>query len=431
MSEIKLPPQSSDVERAILGAILYEPECIDIAIERLSPEMFYMPDHAIIFSEMIACWEAGVPIDQFILAERLKDKGNIDKIGGEIVLATMLAECASAAHIKIHCDIIGEKYKARQIIAQGNLLITRCHNGDESCGVVNHFNAELDKISDTSKASEFTLPADYVPRTHEALAERAENQTGIIGISTGIPKLNRIIGGLQDGDLIYIAGYSSQGKTTLALNFALSALKHDKKVGFFSLEMNEVKLCERLIADIASFDVSKIHYIKPDSAQWAKIAQAAEWLSSAPLIIDPSAGMTINEITAKAKRMQNKHGIDVLFIDYLQLIMGDKGVDSRQQQLEDISRGLTRLKKILKIPIVVLSQFHNPKDGNIKRLPGMTALRGSGAIPQDADIIIFIHTPGKDEFNLIVEKNRAGGIGAFKVLFQKEYCRILELDDTY
>ena len=430
MSEIKLPPQSTETERAVLGAILYDQNCIDIAVEKLTPEMFYDPNNAIIFSAMIKLWEENIVIDQFILGDRLSNAGKLETIGGGLTLSGMLVACNSAAMIKIHCDIIIEKYKARQLISQSNLLIERCYNGDRADEIINHFNTEIDRISDVSKSTEFMLPADYVPRTHESLAERAENQTGIIGISTGIPKLNKIIGGLRNGNEIIIAGYSSQGKTTLALNFALSALKQDKKVGFFSLEMSEEDLCERLIANISSVAISNIHYQKPDTDQWNKISKAAEYLSNASLIIDPSAGLTINEITAKSKRMKNKHDIDILFIDYMQLIIGT-GTGGRQQELEQISRGLVRLKKMLNIPVVVLSQFHNPREGNMHKLPDLTALRGSGSIGQDADIVIFIHNPEKDEYKLVVEKNRNGSIGKFPVLFQKCYSRISELDKLY
>lgn len=429
-------PHSDEAERSVLGAVLLDNRQFHKAQELLTPAAFYSSRHRKIFQAMEALMEAGSAIDLVTLKAELEQSADLDGCGGPAYLASLMDGVPRSANVEHYGRIVHEKAVLRYLVRSAQRILESAMRPDGSAEQL---------VDDAEKAifqvAENRLRSGFVPlkavaeenlRTIEELTERREL---ITGIATGYPQLDEMTAGLQPSDLIILAARPSMGKTTLALNIAeAAALRHGKTVGMFSLEMSHQQLFFRLLCSEARVDAHRLRTGRIGKDDWQRIIKGFGSLSEAPIFIDDTPGIGIMEMRAKARRLALEKGLDILVVDYMQLMRG-RGTryDSRQQEISDISRSLKELAKELNIPVLALSQLSRaPEQRGGDRRPQLSDLRESGAIEQDADVVLFLfreelYKPGEPDLRgkaeVIIGKQRNGPTGSFDLVFIREFTR--------
>lgn len=431
----KNPPQSPDIERAVLGAMLLDKEAIGTAVEVLSRDhdYFYKPAHALIFRAITDLYDNNLPVDQLTTAERLKDIGKLEDAGGEASIAALAAETRSTANIRYHCEILREKALLRKMITITTGVRNRCfEESADPTDLLSTLEEQVMNIADLRGTRDFQSLSEQVYQAHEEIVRRAEAK-GLTGVTSGFTRLDKLTSGWQSSDLIILAGRPSMGKTALALEFAKNAAQHDVPVGFFSLEMSALQLVMRMLFNEGRFDGAALHTRKPKQEDWSRLSDACSRLEKYPIYIDDTPGLSSIELSAKAKRLKRDKDIGMIIVDYLQLMQGTNR-ESRQQEISSISRSLKTLAKELNIPVIVLSQLSRAVEqrGGDHR-PLLSDLRESGAIEQDADVVCLLRRPCKlarddendDETLAVVEvaKHRNGPTGDIRLNFEEQYTR--------
>ena len=441
-----VPPQAPDIERAILGAMLLEKEAIGIAIEMLSREQdcFYKPVHSIVFRAITDLYDDNSPVDQLTVTERLKERGQLDTVGGEATIASLASETASAANIRYHCQILREKAMLRKMIAITTSIRNQCF--EESANppeILNNLEENIMNLSDLRGSRDFKLLSEAVYDAHDEIIRRSETKDGVTGVKSGFKRLDILTSGWQNSDLIIIAGRPSMGKTALALELAKNAASVNVPVGLFSLEMSSLQLVMRMLFNEGRFDGSSLYKRKPEKGDWTRLADACARLSKYPIYIDDTPGLSCIELSAKAKRLKREKNIGLIIVDYLQLMQGINR-ESRQQEISSISRALKTLSKELNVPVIALSQLSRAveqRGGDHK--PVLSDLRESGAIEQDADVVMFIYRasvydstheytineqniPASEVAEIIIRKQRNGPTGTILLHWIKENTKFGE-----
>lgn len=445
----KLPPQNLEAEMSILGGVLIDNDALNRALEILRPEDFYREAHRKIFKAMLDLSEQREPTDLITLSDTLKRKGELEEAGGAAYLATLVDCVATAANIGYYCKIVKEKAMARRMISVATELVTQGYQGQD----------EVNELLDTAQKalfelSENTLRPQYFPvqqvikDTFKILQTLYEKKEPITGIPTGYIDLDHMTAGLQPGDLVIVAARPSMGKTTLALNIASHASAEAKnKVAsvIFSLEMGKEQLVMRFLSSIARVDASRMrtgHFVDSD---WPRLTNAAGILHNAKIFIDDTPAISVLELRSKARRLKSEHDIGLIIIDYLQLMRGTNP-ESRQQEISEISRSLKALAKELGVPVIALSQLNRSLENRHDKRPMMSDLRESGAIEQDADLIMFVyreavyceHCRKRDgsctenherAAEIIIGKQRNGPIGTVNLTFMGEHTRFENSSD--
>ncbi|MHB9030037.1 MAG: replicative DNA helicase [Candidatus Latescibacterota bacterium] len=425
------PPQAPDIERAVLGAMLFEREAIGIAIEEIGKieDCFYKPAHSIVFRVITDLYDENFPVDQLTITERLRQRGALDQVGGEAAVASLAGEITSAANIAYHCRILKEKAFLRKIIALTTSTRSLCYtDGADPASVLSTLEENIFRLSDMRATKGYAAISDTVHHAYAEIIRRSETKEGLTGVDTGFEQLNHLTAGWQPSDLIILAGRPSMGKTAFALDLAKNAAAKGFPVAVFSLEMSTVQLVMRMLYNEGRFDGSSLNIKSQRPEDWTRLSDACSRLQTYPIYIDDTPGLSVVELAAKAKRLKNERDIKLLIVDYLQLMQGSSR-ESRQQEISSISRGMKILAKELEIPIIGLSQLSRAleqRGGDHK--PMLSDLRESGAIEQDADIVMFIYrasvyglTPeyrildqnvdAADVAEIIVRKQRNGPIG--------------------
>ena len=440
----RMPPQALETEASVLGAMLLDPEAVGTAIEYLQPDCFYKGAHAWVYEAILSLFEKGDPPDLTTVAEELSRRGHLEKIGGRTFLATLAEQVATSAHMAYHCKILAEKAALRRLIHTGTSIVTRCY--DDSAEVDELLDEAENKIFQISEARlqvDFTSIKNLLPQTFERLEEFHNKGSLISGMSTGYADLDQLTAGLHPGDLVVIAGRPSMGKTAFALNMAENmAVDGKKAIAFFSLEMSKEQLAERLLCGRARVNSNAIRTGRLPDHEWQGLGLAAGTLSDANIFVDDSATLSVLEMRAKARRLRAQHHVDLVVVDYMQMMHSGGRVESRQQEISHISRSLKALAKELSVPVVALSQLSRQVEvrGGEKR-PQLADLRESGAIEQDADVVMFVYRPahalgqdidrdGNDISNLaeiIVAKQRNGPTGTVRLAFVREFARFENL----
>ncbi len=428
------PPHDLNIEKAILGAMLLDEEARNIAIEKLSsPDSFYYPAHQRIFKALLRLYEHGEKaIDIFSVTNILTSEGIISNIGGEEYLLDLQNTIATTANIETWCEIISNLSALRKMISVCTATIERCYEADTDniSGMLGEIESSIFEVRDVNKPIGSAKLSEFIIDAVKHLEDLHAQKAGATGILSGITNLDKIIVGLRNAEMIVVAARPSIGKTSFALNIASNIAIHNKKsIAFFSLEMSSEQLTRRLLCGLAEVSEKDFYEKRFDEAEfskkWSKVTSAATDLKNAEIYIDPTPGLSINELRAKALRLKHKHDIDIVIIDYLQLMKADVGRnDNRQNEVAKISVGIKSLAKELNVPVVVLAQLNRQAEQQDR--PKLSHLRESGAIEQDADIVMFLHRerdPQKDtsvesiEAELIIEKNRNGETGIAKLLF--------------
>jgi len=447
----RIPPQATDVEQSVLGAMLIEREAIPRAIEILMPDGFYLAKHQKIYTAMLSLFERGNPVDLITLTEELKRRGDLDDIGGAYYLTELSTQVASAANVEYHARIIAEKSLLRKMIETMTLLVGQAYDpASDAFDLLDQAEGEIFRISETNLRRAASSINEVLKETLTHLESIHGREGGITGVPSGFTRLDDLTGGWQKSDLIIIAARPSMGKTAFCLACARNAALHQEHptgVAIFSLEMSAQQLAQRLLMAEARVDAQSARTGRLSDEDWPRLARAAGRLSTASIFIDDTPGLGILELRAKCRRLKAEHDIGLIIVDYLQLMHGTTGNRNanREQEIAQISRSLKSLAKELGVPVIALSQLNRSVEtrGGDKR-PQLSDLRESGSIEQDADVVAFIYraerygitvdengnsTEGLGE--IIIGKQRNGPIGGAQLAFVKRFARFENLTSYY
>jgi replicative DNA helicase len=444
----KIPPQSIPLEEAVLGAIMTTKDSLSVVLDILRPETFYVEANQHIYRSMLRLFERSQPIDLLTLTEELKKQGAIDKIGGSYYLVDLTNRVASAANIEFHARILAQKHIQRELIRASTGIVKDAYEDTTDVfDLLDKAETELFAIAQNNLSRGAETMASLSSKVLKSLEELSKKEDGLTGVPTGFTDLDRITSGWQPSDLIIVAARPGMGKTSFTLALARNAAVDFKKpVAMFSLEMSNVQFAQRLISMEAEISGSKLRTGKLESHEWHQLHAAVEKLSDIQIFIDDTPGINIFELRAKCRRLKMQHDIQMIIIDYLQLMSGTgtegKGAN-REQEISTISRALKGLAKELSVPVIALSQLSRAVEtrGGSKR-PQLSDLRESGAIEQDADIVSFIYRPEyygllededgsslKGVAEIIIAKHRNGALDTVKLKFTDMYAKFGNLDD--
>jgi replicative DNA helicase len=431
----KVPPQNLEAESSVLGGILLENEAVNVVLELLRPEDFYRESHRKIFRAIIDLTDRGEPVDLITLSDFLKIRNELDAVGGTAYLASLADFVPTAANIAYYARIVREKSVLRSLIATATDIATR---GYEEQGNVDEFLDSAEKvifeISEKKVKAAFVSVGDMIKDTLKTVERLYERKEMITGVPTGYGDLDKLTAGLQPADLIIVAGRPGMGKTSFALNIATNAAFAGVGAAVFSLEMAKEQLVLRMLCSEARVNSSKVRSGYLGERDFPQLAKAAGRLHDAPIYIDDTPAISVLELRAKARRLVRDHTkkIGLIVVDYLQLMRGMGGANNREQEISEISRSLKALAKELGLPVIALSQLNRKVEDRTGRKPQMSDLRESGAIEQDADVIMFIYREElydknnedvKGKAEVIVEKQRNGPTGTITLAFLSEYTR--------
>ncbi|MFM8813804.1 MAG: replicative DNA helicase [Candidatus Limnocylindrus sp.] len=436
----QLPPQSSDAEESILGALLIDGEVMLEIADSLKPADFYKPAHAKVYSAIQRLYEQSQPIDILTVSEELERRGQIEEIGGRAALADLCDRTPTAVHAKQYAKIVERKSMLRGLIgAAGRIASIGYEDPSDISEAIDRAESELFAVSERRAVSGFTQVGKLVGDAYDRLDRMHQNRGQLMGLRTGYTAIDTITQGLQNSDFIVLAARPSVGKTSLALNIAENvSLREGKSVGVFSLEMSKEQLVLRLLSSVTKINSFNLRSGQVKDMDFPKIADALGTLSSAKMFIDDTVNISVMELRTKARRLKMEQGLDLLIVDYLQLMQpGQQSRDgNRVQEVSDISRGLKALARELGIPIMALSQLSRQTEAREKGEPRLSDLRESGAIEQDADVVIFLYrdTERSDDasvtgeaINFNVAKHRNGPTGSGQLWFRKEETRFINL----
>lgn len=448
-NSIHMQPQAVEIEKMVLGALMIDKDAFSVVSEILHPETFYEPRSQKIYRAIQTLSLNEDPVDIMTVVEELKREGTLDEIGGAGYILELSSHVASSAHIEYHAKILAQKYLARQLISFASVIETKAF--DETVDVdelMQEAEGSLFELSQKNMRQDYTQIDPVVKQAVEILQKAAANKGGLTGIPTGYTKLDDYTAGWQRSDLVIIAGRPAMGKTSFALSLAKNiAVDYNTPIAFFSLEMNNVQLVNRLISNVCEIEGKKILNGQLDDEEWKRLDKNVRKLQAAPIYIDDTPGMSIFELRTKARRLVREKGVQVIMIDYLQL-MNASGArfGSRQEEVSTISRSLKGLAKELDIPVLALSQLNRTvegREGPDGKRPQLSDLRESGAIEQDADMVLFVHRPeyyriftdekGNDlhgKAQIIIAKHRKGGTGDVLLNFRGEFTRFENPTDS-
>ncbi|WP_432821726.1 replicative DNA helicase [Trichloromonas sp.] len=438
----RLPPQSLEGEMSVLGGVLLENEALNKALEILRPEDFYRESHRKIFNALIELSEKGEPADLVTLTAALQKRDDLEAIGGMAYLATLVDYVPTAANIAYYCRMVKEKALSRNLIHVATEIATRGYESTDVEADLDWAEKSIFEIAGSKSKASYFSTREIMKDTFKAIEKLYDRKELVTGVPTGYNDLDVMTAGLQGGDLIIIAGRPSMGKTAFALNLVEHAsLRAEKPTPsiIFSLEMGKEQLVQRMLCSVSHVDASRLRTGHLGDSDWPKLTNGAGLLSEAPIFIDDTPSISVLELRAKSRRLKAEHDLGLIVIDYLQLMSG-KNAESRQQEISEISRSLKALAKELKVPVIALSQLNRSLENRTDKRPIMADLRESGAIEQDADVIMFVYRDAvycdackqrdnscdkghAKDAEVIIGKQRNGPIGTVNLTFRGEYTR--------
>ncbi|MDX2480510.1 MAG: replicative DNA helicase [Desulfuromusa sp.] len=449
----RLPPQNLEAEMSVLGGVLLENEALNRALEYLTSEDFYRESHRKIFKALIILGDKSEPADLVTLTAVLNDRGELEAVGGSTYLATLVDYVPTAANINYYCKLVKEKAVARKLIEASTAIATRGYEGGDMEEILDQAEKSIFEISENRIRPSYFPVRDILKDTFKSIEALYERKELVTGVPTGYHDLDKMTAGLQPSDLLIVAGRPSMGKTAFALNLVEYATTHaDKAVPavIFSLEMSKEQLVQRMLCSMAKVDAGRLRTGHLGESDWPKLTMAAGLLNETQIFIDDTPAISVLELRSKARRLKAEHGLGLIIVDYLQLMRGSNP-ESRQQEISEISRSLKALAKELSLPVVALSQLNRSLESRTDKRPMMADLRESGAIEQDADVIMFVYREavycedcksrertcekGHDkDAEIIIGKQRNGPIGTVHLTFRGEFTRFenqAKRDDGY
>ncbi|MCH4179440.1 MAG: replicative DNA helicase [Megasphaera sp.] len=439
--EQRIPPQNVEAEQAVLGAMMLDHNAVIVAMEKLQANDFYREVHRIIFEAMQHLHHDNKEIDVITLPEELRRMKKIDDAGGMEYILSLPGMVATAANIEYYVNIVADKALARNIITTCTDLTTEAYDGEkEPEDLLDDAERKILQLSESNNRGDFSPVGEVVEETLDKITKLYENKAGLTGLATGFRDLDKITSGLQPSDLILVAARPSMGKTAFTLNIAQNVgVRQHKSVAFFSLEMSKEQLVQRLLCQIAHIDSQKLRTGQINSdEEWTRLTDACDKLYSAPIYIDDTPGISVAEMRSKSRKLKSERGLDLIVVDYLQLMTG-RNSESRQQEISEISRSLKALARELKVPLIALSQLSRSVESRQDKRPMLSDLRESGALEQDADIVSFLYredyydkeTENQHITEVILAKHRNGPVGSIKLYFKGEFTLFLNLDTTH
>ncbi len=427
MADVRVPPSSLEAEQSVLGALLIDKDAVVEVAEFLRPEHFYQDKHAKVYEAVVKLYESREPVDVVTVGEKLKEAKSLKQVGGVTYLTELVNRVPTSAHVENYAKIVKNLAIKRELISQASKIVEQAFDETE----------ELDKLLDRAEKALFGLSQQHLTRNFipikDALAESFDRLDelhkqagGIRGVPTGFADLDNVLAGLQRSNLVILAARPGIGKTSLALNIAQYAAVEQKiPVGFFSLEMSQEELVDRLLVAQADIDAWKLKTGRLNEKDFSQLSDAMGELAEAPLYIDDTPGMSIMEMRTKARRLQAEHGVELLVVDYLQLAHS-RNLENRVQEISEVSMGLKNLARELRVPVLSLSQLSRAIEHRGTKRPQLADLRESGGIEQDADVVMFIYREDEEDLEnikLYVAKHRNGPLATIDLRFRGDRIR--------
>lgn len=430
-----LPPQNIEAEQAVLGTVLIQDKALLKVIDLLQPGDFYRDAHKTIYAAMMALFDKHEPHDLITVTGLLSDQNKLEDVGGAAYLASLTDIIPFTGTLVHHARIIRKKSILRRLIQTSTEVAARCYDAqDDIDTLVDEAEKTIFEIAHSKKGEGFQPMSSVVPKAFDRINRLFDKQEHITGVATGYDELDRITAGLQPAEMIILAARPSMGKTALAMNIVQHAAMIGKvPVAVFSLEMSVESLALRMLCSLGPIDSQRIRTGRLIDSDWPKLTRATGMLSEAPIYIDDTPGLTVLEMRAKARRLKSEQDLGLIVVDYLQLMQGKSSSENRAQEISDISRSLKAMAKELNVPVLALSQLNRSLENRTDKRPQLADLRESGAIEQDADVIMFIYrdevynraegNPNRGLAEIIVGKQRNGPTGVIKLSFLGEYTR--------
>ena len=441
----RTPPQAIEAEQSVLGAMMLSKDAIADVIERIRPGDFYRPAHQQIYDAVIDLYTRGEPADAVTVSAELTRVGQLNRIGGAPYLHTLISMVPTAANAGYYAAIVADRATLRRLVTAGTRIVQMGYDASSGSGedldgtiddVVDRAQVEIYDVTERRTAEDYVHIGSLLEGTLDEI-ERISANGGIgTGIPTGFQQLDEITNGLHPGQMVTVAGRPGSGKSTIALDFARSAaVKHKKPTAIFSLEMGKIEIMMRLFSAEAGVALQSMRSGHMSDQDWTRLARRSSELAEAPLYIDDSPNLTMMEIRAKARRLKQRQDLQLIVIDYLQLMTSGKRVESRQQEVSEFSRAVKLLAKELEVPVVVLSQLNRSSEQRTDKKPMLSDLRESGSIEQDSDMVLLVHRPDlyepeterAGEADLIIAKHRNGPTATIAVAFQGRYSRFADM----
>ena len=442
----KLQPQALELEEAVLGALMIDNESLSDTIDSLQPEYFYKPDNQKIFEAIINLFNNSKPVDILTVSEELKRMDALDSIGGMIYISQLTNNISSSSNTEFHARIIAEKFIKRSLISISNNIIGDAFNDTiDIFDLLNTAEEKLFNVTEGTLRKSYDKMSVLIKGALENIEVLRQKEDGLSGVPSGFTKLDRVTSGWQNSDLVIVAARPGMGKTAFALSMARNiAINHEKAIGFFSLEMSSEQLVSRLIASEAELSASKLRRGDLKDYEMVQLHEKIKQLSDAQIYIDDTPALTVFELRAKARRLVKNHNVEIILIDYLQLMSAGGNAGNREQEISTISRSLKGIAKELKIPVIALSQVNRgveSRTGTGSKRPMLSDLRESGAIEQDADIVTFIYRPeyykiyewdngddSRSQAEIIIAKHRNGALDNIRLKFTAEFAKFSDID---
>lgn len=438
VQNMRIPPHSIEAEQSVLGSMIMDHDAVIVASEILRASDFYRPDHAQIFAAIMELYTSGNPIDLITIQDKLVQHGALEQVGGLSYIADLASSVPTSAHIKQYAKIVQEKATLRKLIKVSTDISAKSYEGEEPLdNIMNFAEKSIFDVLQNKKTDDFTGIDEIVLTSIEKIEEAHKSKGGITGIETGFIDLDHRTAGLQPSDLVLVAARPSMGKTAFSLNIIQTAgIKNKKSVAVFSLEMSKDQLVSRMLCAEAMVDSQKARTGMLEPGDWERIGQSLPNITSSRIFIDDTPGINVMDMRAKCRRLKMEKGLDLIMIDYLQLMsgVGDSGA-SRQQEISDISRSLKALAREMQAPVIALSQLSRACEQRTDHRPMLSDLRESGAIEQDADVVMFLYrdeyyhpdTEKKNVGEVIIAKQRNGPTGTVELAWLGQYTKFANL----
>lgn len=431
----KIPPYSLEAEQSVIGSMILSKEAINTAIERLQADDFYKSANGEIFEAIVNLFNRNEPVDIITLSEELKKRGTLENVGGVIYLTDLTGGIATTANVKYYCDIVKEKATLRRLIESCNEIIKKSYEDNENVdSIIEEAEKQIFDITQGKHNKDFAPIKEVLLDSFSKMEEMASKEGELTGLTTGFIDIDNKLSGLQKSDLILLAARPSMGKTALGINISTNAaIKAGASVAIFSLEMSKEQLVQRMISSVSHVDLQKIISGRLNEDEWLQIIDSMGPLSQTNIYIDDTAGISLSELKAKCRRLKIEKGLDLVLIDYLQLMQLNTRAENRQQEISAISRGLKALAKEINCPVIALSQLSRAPELRADHRPILSDLRESGAIEQDADVVMFLY---RDEYynedsdkknigEVIIAKHRNGPTGTVELVWLKEFTKFV------
>lgn len=435
----RVPPQNTEAEQAVLGAMLIEKEAISKVAEFLKGTDFYREAHRIMFDTMLELFNKNEAVDLVTVTESLRKNDKLESVGGIAYVTSLANSVPTAANILYHGKIIEEKALLRGLINSATAIAGMGYEDNEDVAeIMDKAEKMILEVSERRIGGDFTPIKTIIFDAFGKIEQLYASKGGITGLASGFKDLDKLTSGLQPSDLVLIAARPSMGKTAFTLNIATHvAVREKQAVAFFSLEMSKEQLVQRMLCAEAAIDSQRLRIGELEDRDWGKLISAADRLSSAPIFIDDTAGITVMEMRSKARRLKIEHDLKLIIIDYLQLMQGSgsKSGDNRQQEISEISRSLKALARELNVPVIALSQLSRSVESRQVKKPMLSDLRESGSLEQDADIVAFLYredyynpdTEHKNITDVIIAKHRNGPVDTVQLFFHKQFTKFADL----